>query len=144
MAAECEVIAGAFPKTQDLADKLRSAIPEELKARRQFCIRVGKRPYICNPETNLPDSNWTNQDGWLTFEEALDGLKKGYELKDTDGEVRPVDGIGILAARVEPQIIYGDLDASRDPISGEISPWAREFLEKVGPFYTEISQSGCG
>ena len=61
--------------------------------------------------------------------------------------MQPVTGIGFLLARSSPEVkrpLGGDIDCCRNPDTGMISPWAAALLQKILPFYTEISPSGAG
>jgi DNA repair photolyase len=147
----------------DLRKFLKEEIPEEkeecgksgigsihsmLKSLKQFCIRAGKQPYIKdgNLQTYKP-SGWSGEkNNWLTFDEAVKAFESGAKVSH-DGKYQAVDGIGFLVSRPKdegPQALGGDLDCCRDPETGEISQWATAFLNKVRPFYTEVSLSNCG
>lgn len=124
------------------------AIHDDLKARKQFCLRVGKQPYIKDGTRNtFTSTGWSeNRQNWLTFEDAIDVLQRGVEVWHGEG-YRNVEGIGFLVARAsqdEPQILGGDLDCCRNPETGFISSWAVAFLKKLRPFYSELSPSKCG
>lgn len=124
------------------------SLHDNLKVLQQFCIRVGKQPYIRDGTKNtFTSTEWPlKPDNWLTFSEALEALQKGVKVWH-DGGYHPVDGIGFLVARnghEGPQTLGGDLDCCRDPETGLISSWAVAFLQKVKPFYTEVSISKCG
>lgn len=115
------------------------AIPPELAGLKQFCLREGKRPFIRDVDKGGFTPGWTNPAGWMVLAEALEELERNKS--------RGFDGIGYLNAKAPDssrQITGGDLDASRDPITGWVSLWAREFLEQTRPFYCEVSPSGCG
>ena len=120
---------------------------EIMKARKQFCIRCDKQPFIRNTKRpNSFTSSWTNPQGWLTFAEALEALQKGTKVRHDD-KLQAANGIGWLTARDDtdgPQVIGGDLDCCVDPETRYVSPWADTFLQTVQPFYTELSPSCCG
>lgn len=134
-------------------------LPIELASLRQFCCRDGKQPIIKKPITGRLTSSWKGNakegwkgsDGYLTLCEAIAYVANG-ETYWTQNENRewvqvPVDGIGFICSKEEDpakQIVGGDLDACRDPVTGELSPWAQQFIWDTKPFYTEISPSGCG
>lgn len=125
-------------------------LPPELANLRQFCCRVGKRPYVRGADGRLSPS-WKNKDGWLTFTEAISFVEKSatvaYKIDDDCYEDRIVEGIGYLNAKADDparQIVGGDLDACRDPETGKLGAWATKFLEETQPFYVEVSPSRCG
>ena len=134
-------------------------LPIELAPLRQFCCRDGKQPIIKKPATGRLTSSWRGNtkegwkgsDGYLTLCEAVAYVANG-ETYWTQNENKewvqvPVDGIGFICTKEEDpskQIVGGDLDACRDPVTGELSSWAQQFVWDTNPFYTEISPSGCG
>jgi putative DNA primase/helicase len=73
----------------------------------------------------------TNPKTWSPFEKAL----AAYLSLNLDGMGFVLDGTGDLVAI--------DLDKCRDPVTGEIEPWALEIVRKVDS-YTEVSPSGRG
>lgn len=128
-------------------------LPVELASLRQFCCRDGKQPVTCRPTTGNLTSRWADPETWMSLDDANKALAVGKkyrrENKDNPGEWLdiPVDGIGFITAKSEDptkQIIGGDLDACRDPITGQLSSFAMRFLQDTQPFYTEISPSKCG
>lgn len=124
------------------------AIHEDLKARKQFCIRAGKQPYIQDGTRNtFTSSGWPeHRQDWLTFSEATEALQTGVKVWHAGG-YRRADGIGFLVARDGQdgaQVLGGDLDCCRDPETGAMSQWAESYLQKVNPFYVEVSPSKCG
>jgi|GEM_PF-828164 len=122
-------------------------VPEELRALKQFCLRAEKQPYVKNARGGFSAKGWqADRERWLTFDEAIEVLQRGVEVYHKDASWK-VEGIGILIigdGLDHPQLLGGDLDCCRDPETAFISPWAREFLQKVKPFYAEVSPSGCG
>ena len=134
---------GAMTPPSDRLD----VIDGDLKALKQFCIRVGKVPYIRERGlSTFTRSRWsTDTDNWLSFDEAVEAFAKGARVS-CDEIYQPVTGIGFLCHRgkTPPFILGGDLDGCRDPETGELSTWSRTFLETVQPFYSEVSLSGCG
>lgn len=126
------------------------SLPPELANLRQFCCRVGKRPYVRGTDGRLSPS-WKNKDWWLTFSEAVSFVEKSatvaYKIDDDCYEDRIIEGIGYLNAKADDpdrQIVGGDLDACRDPETGKLGTWAAKFLEDTKPFYIEVSPSRCG
>jgi hypothetical protein len=119
-----------------------------LRELKQFCVRAEKQPYIRDGKLNtFKASGWSvEKDNWLTFNEAVGAYSSGVKVNH-NGNFQVVDGIGFLVARPKeegPQVLGGDLDCCCDPGTSVISKWAATFLNKVRPFYTEISLSGCG
>lgn len=118
---------------------------DDIKSLKQFCLRVGKQPYIGDGTKNTFKPEWTDRKNWLTFTQASEAVKRGAKVYHA-GAMVPVTGIGLLVGRTGEglQTLGGDLDTCRDPENGLISPWAIDFISAVKPFYTEISPSGCG
>lgn len=81
--------------------------------------------------TGWPGSS-TNANDWCTHQEAVAAFKAGK-----------VDGIGIALTGLSNGEIALDLDNCRNPLSGEIEPWAQEIVIDAAS-YTEISPSGEG
>jgi P4 family phage/plasmid primase-like protien len=129
---------------------------------RQFCVRVGKKPYIMHPHTGeltpkwkgnddpSKDIIWHGEDGYLTLGEALQICESGITVKTKFDALwidSPLDGIGYMNHKESDQtkqIVGGDLDACRDPFTGCLSMFAKKFLEDTQPFYIEVSPSKCG
>jgi hypothetical protein len=124
-------------------------IHQDLTSLLQFCLRIGKQPYIKDGgrENSFTSSGWSiNSKDWLSFSEALEATQKPAKVWH-DGTMQPVTGIGFLVSRSTQDTrrpLGGDLDCCRDPETGYLSPWAVAFLQNVRPFYTEISPSKCG
>lgn len=124
-------------------------VHEDLKALKQFCVRVKKQPYIHDGplKNSFTSIGWTERrNDWLTFTEAVDALQRCVKVYHS-GEYQSVDGIGFLIVRSSQGVnrpLGGDLDCCRDPVTGIISPWATTFIQTIQPFYTEISPSKCG
>jgi phage/plasmid-associated DNA primase len=109
-------------------------IPSALGAARHWMLRKGKQPY----DRYGHSKGWQLPSFWMTLPEALEALQNRAD---------EFDGIGFIVAR-EPiredkQIIGGDMDCCRDPITGEVSMWAWNWLNKLNS-YVEISPSRCG
>ena len=75
----------------------------------------------------------TDPDTWTTFANALAYHDRG----DTN-----TDGIGFVV-HGEDLVVGIDLDDCRDPETGDLDPWAAEFVETVST-YAEVSPSGTG
>jgi putative DNA primase/helicase len=115
-------------------------IPEELARRPQWVVwryeerdgKATKVPY--GPKTGLRAST-TDLMTWDTFDGAV-GVYRGSEGL--------YDGIGFVFSGDDPYAGI-DLDGCRDPESGDVEPWAREILDRVGDVgYVEASPSGTG
>ena len=112
-------------------------LPVELTGLRQACVRYDKQPYIKNPKTGKltaswagAEGEWTGPEGYLTFSEARRLLDAGAKVRVNIGSEwvdRPITGIGFMnmrAADPARQIVGGDLDCCRNPITGNIGRWA--------------------
>lgn len=124
------------------------AIPPELAGLKQFCLRKGKQPYTKDRATGrYVAQDWQlERDQWLSLPESLADLAAGTNVFH-DGMPGPAEGIGILIVgdgQAGPQLLGGDLDACRDPETGEATAWAKSQLEGIRPFYTEVSPSKTG
>ncbi len=112
------------------------SIPWELKRRPQWVNwkleerdgNLTKVPYT--PCTGHKASS-TDLMTWGTFEEAIAALRSGrYE------------GVGFMFCSADP-FTGVDLDHCVNPETGEIAPWAREVIDRLGG-YAELSPSGEG
>jgi hypothetical protein len=98
--------------------------------------KLTKRPI--DPKTGGPaKSNDPNNPGaekltWGTFEQALTYHQQN--LRKTRGIGFVLDGDGIIGV---------DLDDVRDPVTGELLPWAQTALQALNS-YCEVSPSGTG
>lgn len=131
---------GAFsgPSPAEIAGVYVETVPGELRERKQFGLRCGKIPYVKNNGWWTRDG-WNSPQHWLTFDEVIGALQKG--------EVYSADGITFFLKRAgdgEKQILALDFDCCVDPGSGDIIPWARGLIERLKPFYAEVSISGTG
>lgn len=123
-------------------------LPEEIRALRQFCVRIDKQPYVWDDKKgDLSPWGWQIEtDKWLTFDFAIKLLESETKIYH-GGVLWKIDGIGILLVgngKDEAQLLGGDLDCCRDPETGLISEWAKKKIIDIKPFYTEISKSKCG
>ena len=110
-------------------------LPPIIASLRQFCVRVGKQPFIAHPHTGeltakwkgndepAKDIVWHGEEGWFTFEEAIQISQSGRTVRTKFDDLwvdAHLDGIGYLNHK-EPdatkQIIGGDLDACREILS---------------------------
>ncbi|GEM_PF-2461411 len=130
-------------------DPAFASLPPEMASLRQYCVRVGKRPFVRKkPPRKGFSAKWQDMENneRLTLAEALEAAQKPVIVWD-DGSDKPVEGIGFLVERSTQDVkkpLGGDLDSCRDPLTGAISPWAAAFLQAIMPFYTEVSLSKCG
>jgi primase-polymerase (primpol)-like protein len=114
-------------------------IPEELRARPQWvCWRLEDRdgkstkvPYAPRVGMSVRASS-TDLMTWGTFSEALAAYEDGG-----------YDGVGFVFSSADP-FVGIDLDDCRDPVSGEIAPWALKIIDRVREGYAEASPSGTG
>jgi hypothetical protein len=116
-----------------------SAIPAELKARKQWVVwkyeqRDGKEtkvPYVPSSPVNRRASP-TDPSTWSSFSDAISRLRADPSLH----------GVGFVFSSEDP-FAGIDLDKCRDPESGEIEPWALKIISSLHS-YTETSPSGTG
>lgn len=89
------------------------------------------------PEGKEGRTGWNLAENWFSFDEALQMLERRGGF----------DGLGFIVARESgrksKQIIGGDLDNCRDPITGEGSEWAIKILKDLNAC-SAPSISGCG
>jgi hypothetical protein len=83
-----------------------------------------------DPHTGVAGSS-TNPATWATYKQAVLATRR-YNL----------DGIGFALTAGDPFTVI-DLDACRNPDTGELEPWASEIMQRLNT-YTEISPSGTG
>jgi hypothetical protein len=110
------------------------AVPDDLKKRRQWVHwnyeehdgRQTKIPYDANTGKRASSTSPT---GWTSFENAVARLN-GHA------------GIGYVFSADDP-FCGIDLDGCYNPDTGEIAPWARQWIDKLNS-YSEISPSGTG
>ena len=105
-------------------------IPQELKDRPQWVVRIGKVPY----QPRLPEEKANNTDSstWGAFEEAIQALGKHKRL----------DGIGYVPSEDDPYVVF-DFDHCIHPETGDINDVVSGLIEDLDG-YTEISPSGTG
>ncbi|MDH7497233.1 MAG: hypothetical protein QHH05_02120 [Syntrophomonadaceae bacterium] len=115
-------------------------IPEELKALPQWVCWAYGRPSRSGRLTKLPFNPRrtaramarVNDPGtWGSFAEAVARASEGH-----------FDGVGFVFTAGDPYCGI-DLDSCRDPATGDIAAWGREFLETLSS-YSELSVSGRG
>jgi hypothetical protein len=80
------------------------------------------------PEFN---ASTTKPNSWVAFDTAVAAMVSGK-----------LDGIGYVCAD-DASRVYVDLDDCRDPVTGEIAPWAQALVEECDS-YTEITPSETG
>jgi putative DNA primase/helicase len=103
-------------------------IPEDLRRRAQWVVHRDKVPYIAG---GVGRASSTDSLTWRTFEEAVEALKTGR-----------YDGIGFVFSSGDP-FAGVDLDACRNPETGELEEWAEKIVAAFGG-YAEASPSGTG
>jgi primase-polymerase (primpol)-like protein len=108
--------------------------PPVLKSSNQWVLRNGKKPANRDGDSK----GWADPSFWMTFDEALEAFQSAPSK---------FSGLGYIVehdpARGDSQIIVGDLDNCRDPITGWVSPWAESILSTINAC-TSVSISGCG
>jgi putative DNA primase/helicase len=104
-------------------------IPSEFKTYAQWVIHRNKEPY--DPCTGRRASV-TDSRTWSTFPEALEAYESGRW-----------DGLGFVFSTGDPYTGI-DLDACRNPQSGQIDEWAAKIIDAFPNAYKEVSLSGCG
>jgi predicted P-loop ATPase len=117
------------------------AIPQTLRMRDRWVYwrlepdaktgKLTKQPHIVGDVKDRRASS-TNAETWSTFEATLAGLSNGFSHH----------GVGFIFDK-DDALVFFDLDHVRNPISGEIAPWAAALVEEMAS-YTEISPSGTG
>lgn len=112
------------------------AIPEELRCLKQWGLHKNRRRLVIR-DGELVSTEWTYLPDWMSFDDALRALESYPGA--ADGLVfylcpEILDEI--------PQVVALKFDCCRDPTTGEIIQWARELIQRIQPFYTEISASG--
>jgi hypothetical protein len=111
-------------------------IPAELRLRPQWVAwrheqRKGKPTKVpINPKTGKRAAS-NDAATWETFDAAL-----------TANDDFHCDGVGYVFSADDPYCGI-DLDACRNPETGELTPWAQEVVDKVNS-YTDSSPSGTG
>ena len=92
--------------------------------------KLTKVPYT--PETGTKAST-TNHLTWSSFEKACEAFQANGS---------PYAGIGFVFSEDDPYTGV-DLDKCRNPKTGEVAPWAQEWIKRFGS-YTEVSPTGTG
>ena len=116
----------------------RDGIPAELRELKQFVCWQGKRAPETEKLNKVPKKydgragSSTNPATWSTLDKALDAVEADDRL----------DGIGLAGLELTPYIGI-DLDHCRDPETGELSPYARKWIEAFNS-YSEVTVSGTG
>jgi primase-polymerase (primpol)-like protein len=112
-------------------------VPVALKARNKWVLwregniagRQTKVPYF-SLNGALRHASSTDPKTWTGFFSA----KRQVEEHHMNGPGTCFDGDGIAGA---------DFDGCRNPKTGEIEPWALDWLKRLDS-YSEVSPSGCG
>lgn len=98
-------------------------LPIELKTINQWMVCKDKIPFNC--DKNIPTS-CTEAENWLTYEEAIQKMKKGFDIGIVAG-----NGLSVI-----------DIDGCIDS-NGNISAMAKDIIESMNS-YTEYSKSQHG
>jgi len=111
-------------------------LPPAIRDRPQWVVHSKKKPLDRDG----------NAAGWTVLNDSFKHMTAAEALKIWREHPRESDGIGIIVffdENSKDQVLGGDLDACLDPITGEMSPFAREVLDKINS-YSEPSISGTG
>jgi len=103
-------------------------IPTKLRERKQWVLSRSKRPY----QLDGSPANVNDPETWTTFAQAR------FTVECIGG----FDGLGFVLTAGDPFVVI-DLDGCRDPVSGALSNFARQIVERFQSF-CEVSPSGCG
>jgi putative DNA primase/helicase len=120
-----------FPVTKaspNTKSTLFDQVPEELRNKNQWVLSRSKRPY----QLDGRPASVSDQATWMPFALA----RFAYEVFDG------FDGVGCVLTEGDPFVVI-DLDGCRDPVSGALSNFARQIVERFQSF-CEVSPSGCG
>ena len=105
--------------------------PSALGVARHWVVHKNKQPF-----GKVGAKGWDEAHYWYSLDEAKKVFKSG-----------DYDGLGFIVAREsgrgDRQILGGDLDNCRDPVTGEGSAWALKILEKLNTC-SAPSLSGTG
>jgi primase-polymerase (primpol)-like protein len=120
--------------TMDVGDL--ENIPEEIRQRPQWVVwkleqrkgKLTKVPYIAG---GVGLASTTDSMTWRTFEEAVQALQNGR-----------YSGVGFVFSSGDPFAAI-DLDAVRDPQTGQLEEWAAEIIRDLNG-YAEVSPSEKG
>lgn len=111
-------------------------IPLELRVRSQWVVwrlvlRDGRWTKVPFDPVGMHPARTNDSHTWRSFELALERYERGN-----------VDGVGFVFSKDDPYAGI-DLDGCRDPVGGDIAPWAAHVLERLNS-YAEVSPSGTG
>jgi putative DNA primase/helicase len=115
------------------------AIPLELRELEQWVLyrlqaRKGKATKVPYQVAHAGRrASTTDPDTWATFDAAIEA----HERRGRG------DGIGFVFTAGDPYVGI-DLDACRDPITGEVHPAAARVVLRLAGGYVEVSPSGTG
>ncbi|MBA2116832.1 DUF3987 domain-containing protein [Bremerella alba] len=111
-------------------------VPEDMRAAKQWVLwryeERGGKPTKVPYQVNGKPASSTDPTHWVTFGEILAALEDSPEAS----------GIGFVFTP-EDNFIGIDLDDCRNPVTGQLTPWSSEIVERFGT-YTEVSPSGKG
>ena len=113
---------------------VKTFMPKILRESKHWVLRKEKRPVNASGTS----SGWSDPSFWTSYDEVSQAL--------ADNPTK-FDGIGYIVSRDmdrgDSQIIGGDIDCCRDPVSGWVAPWADSTLKSLNAV-VGISISGCG
>ncbi len=97
--------------------------------RREGCPKPDKVP--CQAADPMRHASTQDAATWGSFAAAMGAVAAAE-----------ADGAGYVL-RDDAEHVFLDLDNCRDPVTGEIAPWAERLVEECGS-YAEVTPSGCG
>ena len=119
-------------------DVIYGNIPDELKTLDQWVCWQYKKTKD-GKTTKMPidvktgkAADTTNSENWSSFDDARNRFEQRKEIA----------GIGFVFSKNDSYVGI-DLDGCRNLQTGEIAPWAQEFI-KLANTYSEVSPSGTG
>ena len=112
-------------------------IPHALKARPQWVVwkreeRDGKPTKVPYSPVSFERASTTDLMTWGSFEDAFAAWR-----------IDNFDGVAFCFCSADP-FVGIDIDACRNPETGEIEEWAQHLIEKFEGAYIEVSPSGKG
>lgn len=121
---------------QALMARVAANFPASLRQMHQWVLwkresrgdNTTKVPY--QPNGQMARS--TDSSTWSDFQTVEAAFLSGIQF----------DGVGFVFTEADPYVGI-DLDKCRDPLTGEVEPWAADVLARLGT-YTELSPSGKG
>lgn len=131
-------------------------IPAELRALPRWFAWAftgganGKKPGKVPLQADGSFASTTDPSTWGAFDDVVVALRRGIRpapsverKQNTDDQPVHDRAMGLSFAFNGDGIVGIDLDGCRDPVTGEIAPWALDELAAF-PSWTEVSPSGTG